>query len=65
MPPDPKPRCSGKVAIVVHTVQNGEILDQGCVKCIDTFCHGGGWLIALEVGSGQVWQANEAGNVRR
>jgi len=40
---EPKPHCSGKVAIVGHTAQtNGEILDLGCVKCIDTFCHGGG-----------------------
>jgi len=66
LPPDPKPHCSGKVAIVGHTAQtSGEILDLGCVKCIDTFCHGGGWLTALEVNTGQVWQANQQGELRR
>jgi serine/threonine protein phosphatase 1 len=35
------------------------------LKCIDTFCHGGSWLTALEVEGGRrVWQANEAGVVR-
>ena len=65
LPPDPKRHCSGKVAIVGHTAQkSGEILDLGCVKCIDTFCHGGGWLTALEVETGQVWQANQEGRLR-
>lgn len=65
LPPDPKPHCSGKVAIVGHTAQkSGELLDLKCVKCIDTFCHGSGWLTALEVNTGQVWQANQAGQLR-
>jgi serine/threonine protein phosphatase 1 len=60
-----KPHCSGKVAIVGHTPQrNGEILDLGFLKCIDTYCHGGGWLTALEVNTGQVWQATRAGELR-
>ena len=54
LPPIPKPHCSGKVAIVGHTPQkNGEVLDLGYLKCIDTFCHGGGWLTALEVRHGE------------
>lgn len=66
LPREAKPHCSGKVAIVGHTAQtSGEILDLGCVKCIDTFCHGGGWLTALEVGTGQVWQADERGQLRK
>lgn len=66
LPPVPERHCSSKVAIVGHTPQkNGEILDLGYLKCIDTFCHGGGWLTALEVvGGWRVWQANEAGVVR-
>jgi serine/threonine protein phosphatase 1 len=54
---------SGKLAIVGHTLQkNGENLGLGY---LDTFCHGGGWLTALEVEGGQrVWQANEEGLVR-
>ena len=65
LPPTPARHCSGKVAIVGHTPQkSGEILDLGYLKCIDTYCHGG-WLTALEVNTGQVWQANMAGELRR
>lgn len=65
LPRNPVPHCSGKIAIVGHTAQtSGEILDLGCVKCIDTFCHGGGWLTALDVVTGQVWQADERGRMR-
>ena len=66
LPSAPLPHYSGKVAIVGHTPQkNGELLDLGYLKCIDTFCHGGGWLTALEVEGGRrVWQANEAGELR-
>ena len=36
------------MVVVGHTEQRtGEILDLGFLKCIDTFCHGGGWLTAL------------------
>jgi serine/threonine protein phosphatase 1 len=50
---------------VGHTPQkSGEVLDLGYLKCIDTYCHGGGWLTALEVGTGKVWQANLAGEMR-
>lgn len=65
LPPNPEPHCSGKVAILGHTPQkSGQILDLGFLKCIDTYCHGGGWLTALEVESGKVWQANQAGELR-
>ena len=65
LPPTPAPHCSGKVAVVGHTPQkSGEILDLGFLKCIDTFCHGGGWLTALEVEAGKVWQANQRGESR-
>ncbi len=62
----PGPHHSGKTVIVGHTSQKGgEILDLGHLKCIDTFCYGGGWLTALEVRTGEVWQSNERGEVRR
>ena len=65
LPTVPDPHSSGKVAIVGHTAQkSGEILDLGYLKCIDTFCYGGGWLTALEVETGQIWQANEKGELR-
>jgi len=61
----PGPHFSGKTAIVGHTAQrSGEILDAGHLKCIDTYCYGGGWLTALDVDSGQVWQADELGRLR-
>jgi serine/threonine protein phosphatase 1 len=61
----PAPHHSGKVVIAGHTSQrNGEILDLGHIKCIDTCCYGNGWLTALDVFSGQIWQANKAGLLR-
>jgi serine/threonine protein phosphatase 1 len=62
----PEPHSSGKTVIVGHTSQkSGEILDLGHVKCIDTYCYGGGWLTALDVQTAEVWQADREGNSRR
>jgi serine/threonine protein phosphatase 1 len=59
------PHCSGKVAVVGHTPQwSGEVLDLGFLVCIDTNCHRGGWLTALDTGTGQVWQADSNGALR-
>ena len=61
----PAPHYSGKIAVIGHTAQrSGEVLDLGHLKCIDTCCYGGGWLTALDVCSGQVWQANQQGCLR-
>jgi serine/threonine protein phosphatase 1 len=61
----PPPHCSGKTAIVGHTAQkNHEVLDVGHLKCIDTHIYGGGWLTALEVESGQIWQVDAEGRLR-
>jgi serine/threonine protein phosphatase 1 len=60
------PHESGKTVVVGHTSQkNGEILDLGHVKVIDTYCYGGGWLTALDVQTEEVWQADREGNRRR
>ncbi len=62
---DQAPHFSGKRVICGHTSQqNGRPLDIGHAVCIDTFCHGGGWLSALDVVSNRVWQANQAGATR-
>ena len=62
----PDPHFSGKKVIVGHTSQKkGDILDLGHLKCIDTYCCGGGWLTALEVNSGEVWQADRDGRMLR
>jgi serine/threonine protein phosphatase 1 len=58
----PGPHRSGKTAIIGHTAQkDGKILDLDHLKCIDTWCYGEGWLTALEVHTGQVWQADKSG----
>ena len=62
----PGPHESGKVVVVGHTSQkSGEIVDLGHLQCIDTYCYGGGWLTALEVNTGEVWQTNQRREHRR
>jgi serine/threonine protein phosphatase 1 len=58
--------CSEKIFVVGHTPQvRGEILDLGFLVGIDTNCSRGGWLSALDVGTGEVIQANQSGDLRR
>ena len=62
----PGPHYSGKAAIAGHTSQkDGQILDLGHLTCIDTYCYGGYWLTALDVLSGQLWQADPKGQLRK
>ncbi len=61
----PPPHQSGKRVIVGHTAQReGQILDLGHIVCIDTFCYGGKWLTAMDVESGDLWQADARGRLR-
>jgi serine/threonine protein phosphatase 1 len=61
----PDPHISGKTAVLGHTSnKQGKILNLGYLVCIDTYCHGGYWLTALDTTTGRVWQANEAGEFR-
>jgi len=61
----PAPHENGKTAIVGHTAQrSGEIRDLDHVICIDTWCHGGGWLTAMDADTGDVWQADKNGRMR-
>jgi serine/threonine protein phosphatase 1 len=61
----PKPHVSGKTAIVGHTPQkSGDVLDLGYLKCLDTGCVYGGYLTAMDLGSGQFWQFDKSGNGR-
>jgi serine/threonine protein phosphatase 1 len=65
LPHVPEPHVSGKIVVVGHTAQiSGEVLDLGFLKAIDTFCHGDGWLTALDVTTGKIWQANRDGQLR-
>ena len=60
-----RPHCSGKTAVVGHTPQrDGRVLDLGFLKCIDTCCHAGQWLTALDVHTGRLWQADAQGRIR-
>jgi serine/threonine protein phosphatase 1 len=57
---------SGKIVVAGHTPQtSGKPLDLGFLKLIDTDASRGGWLIDLEVHTGEVIQANQQGQVRR
>ncbi len=61
----PAPHENGKIAVVGHTSQkSGNLLDLGHVICLDTYCHGGGWLTAFDIESGQIWQADRQGRLR-
>jgi serine/threonine protein phosphatase 1 len=61
----PKMHCSGKTAVLGHTSNKaGEILNLGYLVCIDTYCHGGGWLTAFEPETGKIWQTNIQGEFR-
>lgn len=60
----PGPHCSGKKAVIGHSAQrSGKIVDLGYLVCIDTCCYGGGWLTALEVETGRLWQADKEGRL--
>jgi serine/threonine protein phosphatase 1 len=58
----PEPHVSGKTAVVGHTPQE-EVLNLVHLICLDTDCCHGGWLTALDVTTGRIWQANEAGRL--
>lgn len=63
---DPGPHCSGKIMVCGHTAQrDGKPTSNGNAICIDTWACGDGWLTCLDVTSGTIWQANEAGDTRR
>ena len=64
--PYPPPHISGKKAVVGHTEQaSGDPLDLGYLICIDTACWRHGWLTALEVNTGEIWQASRFGVPQR
>jgi serine/threonine protein phosphatase 1 len=61
----PPPHVSGKLAVVGHTPQkNGEVFQCEHLICLDTYCVGDGWLTAMELPSGRVWQADKSGALR-
>jgi serine/threonine protein phosphatase 1 len=64
-PRPPGQHCSGKMVVVGHTPQgNGCVLDLGHLLCLDTYCFGGGWLTAMNIETGELWQADQEGQLR-
>lgn len=62
---NPEQHCSGKIMVCGHTIQrSGLPVSNAASVCIDTWAYGDGWLSCLDVESGTVWQANEAGDTR-
>jgi serine/threonine protein phosphatase 1 len=63
---NPAPHYSGKTMVCGHTSQkSGVPLNLGHAICIDTRVYSKGWLTCLDVTSGRIWQANQAGQQRR
>jgi serine/threonine protein phosphatase 1 len=61
-----RPHVSGRTVVVGHTPQvSGAVLDLGFLIGLDTDCSRGGWLSALDAGTGALVQANERGELRR
>ncbi|MBL8825984.1 MAG: serine/threonine protein phosphatase [Planctomycetaceae bacterium] len=61
----PGPHASGKIAVVGHTPdKGGEVFQVKHLICLDTYCYGGGYLTAMDLGSGQTWQAHRDGTLR-
>jgi len=61
----PAPHLSGKTMICGHTPQrDGRPLNIGHAVCIDTWACGGQWLTGLDVQTGEIWQANQQGQIR-
>ncbi len=62
----PEPHYSGKRAVVGHTPdRGGEVFALDHLVCLDTYCYGGGWLTAMDVEQGTIWQVSMKGKVRQ
>lgn len=59
-----RPHDSGKTVVCGHTIQGDLPTNSGYAICLDTCAYGGGWLSALDLDSGRIWQTNEAGKWR-
>lgn len=65
-PEEMRPHVSGKTCVVGHTEQSsGEIVDLGFAMCIDTACWSYGWLTAIDLTSGRIYQASRWGALRQ
>lgn len=61
----PRPHKNGKIMICGHTAQkSGLPFMTPTTICLDTWCYGGGWLTALEVETGRLFQTRDNGEKR-
>lgn len=61
-----QPHQSGKIMVCGHTPQrSGYPLNLGHSICLDTAACEGQWLSALDVLTGDIWQANQRGQLRQ
>ncbi len=62
----PQPHPSGKVLVCGHTPQrSGYPLNLGHTIGLDTAACEGQWLTCLDITSGNIWQANQQGQLRQ
>lgn len=62
----PGPHNSGKMAVLGHTAQkDGMVLYAGHFLCLDTYCYSTGFLTAFEVNTGEYWQADRKGSLKK
>lgn len=59
-----EPHPSGKTVVCGHTIQGDLPTDLGYAICLDTCAYGGGWLSAMDLDTGRIWQTNENGQSR-
>ena len=58
--------CSGKIVVCGHDVQDNGVPSFGeNAICLDTGAGCGGWLSCLDLLSGDCWQTNEQGQVKK
>jgi serine/threonine protein phosphatase 1 len=62
---DRGPHENGKIMVCGHTQQrSGVPLNVGHAICLDTWAYGDGFLSALDICSGRVWQSSQRGERR-
>ncbi|MCP5538080.1 MAG: serine/threonine protein phosphatase [Akkermansiaceae bacterium] len=59
-----KAHISGKKIICGHSIQGDLPTDLGYAICIDTCAYGGGWLTALDIDTGKIWQTSQNAKTR-
>lgn len=59
-----KAHISGKTIICGHSIQGDLPTNLGYAICLDTCAYGGGWLTAMDIDTGKLWQTNQQGRSR-